>query len=315
MSDSLLPWYERELSLLYSESQWFAQEHPQLARHLGISHSQMTDPHIARLCEAIALLNARLSKQLAEESTQLSSSLLNILFPLSIQPLPSACMIAIPPSADLTEVATMASGTEFRAYVDQERFCRFRTTRDVQLCPFDIQACRFELRPFSFQHIPCPDDATAVLCLELGMLDTTRVFSELAPFDELCLHFTGLAPQQARFYDDLCRNRCTLMLINNEGEHYELSSNQFEVVGFSGRDWMMATDNKLFTDAQVMLELFTWPELFFAFRLGNLGNALQSFTSQQIALLIFFEQANDELITAVDSLTFSPGLYTTDQPV
>ena len=307
MANTLMSWYERELSFLYTEARSFAEEHPQLASHLGVSYDSVSDPHVARLLEAFALINARLSRQLAEGSTQLSSSLLNIVFPMCLQSLPSTSMIQIAPSKEQSQVATLPSGTRFRAYVNEDQFCRFRTTRDMQLCPFDIVDHQFESRPFVLSDIDYPESSTALLKMELAMLDESRSFSDLSPFSEIIIHFQGLARHQARIYDYLLRHRCHMVLANGSEQQVTLSTEQFAAVGFTGRDSMITHDNSTFLDYQMMLELFAWPELFFGFRLLDIGNALRQFACQRVTLLLFLEDTVDEQVAALSSIRYSLG--------
>ena len=80
MSDLSLR-YERELSWFRRHAGQFANDHPGLARTLGVSDEAVEDPDVARLVESFALLNARLGCQLDEELPQLTDPLLQLLFP------------------------------------------------------------------------------------------------------------------------------------------------------------------------------------------------------------------------------------------
>ena len=62
MVDELLPYYDRELSYLRRLAEEFAQAHPEAAGQLRISPDTIEDPHVARLMEATAFLNARIRR-------------------------------------------------------------------------------------------------------------------------------------------------------------------------------------------------------------------------------------------------------------
>lgn len=267
MPDSLMAWYERELGFLRTGAKTFSEEHPELAGHIGLSYDGVSDPHVSRVIESFALLNARLSRQLSEDSTKISNSLLQILFPLVLQSLPSASLIQVAPSKDQATVATLPSGTRFRAYIDDELSCQFHTTRDLQLCPFDIAGTDIELRPFSFSHTHPPEKATGVLKLDISMLDPSAHFCDLVDFGELTIHFLGLPRHQALMYDILCRNCCDMVLMDDSGLQKPLPLNNFAPVGFVDRDCMITHDNTTFLDHQMIMEVLSWPELFYGFRL------------------------------------------------
>ncbi len=295
MTKSFMPWYERELEFLRMSVDRFSREHPMLAKSLGASKDGVEDPHVARVIESFALLTARLSQQLSEESTQLSAGLLEIMFPLILEPLPSACLLQVPPSADLSSVITLPENTRFRASVDEERYCQFHITRDLQLCPFDLIASSLEQRPFSFQIDECPDQAIAVIKLDFCMLDHSRNFHDISDFDQLFIHMQGLPRHLGQIYDHLCRHRCKMMLMGESGRCHELPDNSFEPLGFSDSERMLQKDNHTFYTFQVLLEFFAWPELFHGFLLKAFGQALQSFYENKLTLCIFLDQMNDEL--------------------
>ena len=306
MSDSLMTWYERELRFLRDDAQAFSCEHPELARHLGVGYDTISDPHVTRMVESFALSNARLSRQLSEDFAQMSSCLLNTIFPLCLQPLPSVSMLQVPPAKDQAGVATLPSGTRFRIYNNEDQYCQFRTARDLQLCPFDITHTAVALRPFT-TYFEAPEKSTALVRIDFSMLDDSRHFSDLPAFSEICFYFQGLARYQAKMYDYLCRHRCAMYLVDENGNRLKLPLSSLKPVGFSDRDCMLTHENAAFIDYQMMLELFTWPKLFFGFRLTDVDTLFRHFSSQTLSLLIFLEDISDDVFVELNSLEFQLG--------
>ena len=307
MSDSLLAWFERELGFLRSGGRRFAEEHPQIARHMGMSYDAVSDPHVARVIESFALLNARLSRQLSEDSSQISNNLLQILYPLLLQSLPSASMLQVAPSKDLSSVTTMPSGTRFRAYIDDDRFCEFHTARDLELCPFDIAKSAMHLRPFNLGSFSAPEQASAMEKIDLAMLDEATLFSRLSDFPELSIHFTGLPRHLAQFYDYLFRNRSSVVLVNDRGEQVSIPESCFCPIGMVTRDRMITHENTIFVDHQMVMELLAWPELFYGFRLLDFGKYLRQFADNRVSLLIFIEDMPEELALSLSNIEFRLG--------
>src|SRR5690554_1820793 len=60
MADELLPYYEKELAFIRQMGAEFAKEHPKIAGRLGVSSETIEDPHVSRLIESFAYLNARI---------------------------------------------------------------------------------------------------------------------------------------------------------------------------------------------------------------------------------------------------------------
>ena len=66
MNEELLPFYERELSILRNQAAQFANQHPKIAGRLNLGKNESQDPHVERLLQGVAFLNARLHKRLDE---------------------------------------------------------------------------------------------------------------------------------------------------------------------------------------------------------------------------------------------------------
>ena len=59
MSDTLLPYYNRELNAIRALAAEFAAANPKIAGRLRLSADAVDDPHVARLLEGVAFLAAR----------------------------------------------------------------------------------------------------------------------------------------------------------------------------------------------------------------------------------------------------------------
>ena len=75
-TETLLEFYQRELTYLHREGLAFARTYPKVAGRLELGMEQCPDPHIERLIESFAFLTARLQYDLDSEFLQLASALL-----------------------------------------------------------------------------------------------------------------------------------------------------------------------------------------------------------------------------------------------
>src|ERR1700710_393218 len=91
--EELLPFYERELSVLRQYVREFAQRNPRIAARLATIGGHSEDPHVERMLESSALLSARISKKIEDEYPEFTEALLEILFPQYLRAIPS-CSIA-----------------------------------------------------------------------------------------------------------------------------------------------------------------------------------------------------------------------------
>ena len=88
MSDELLPYYDRELAFVRRLGAEFAEAHPKIAGRLRLSPDTAEDPHVERLIEAFAYLNARLRHKLDDDFPELSDAMLSVLYPHYLSPIP-----------------------------------------------------------------------------------------------------------------------------------------------------------------------------------------------------------------------------------
>ncbi|HTK75544.1 MAG TPA: type VI secretion system baseplate subunit TssF, partial [Gemmataceae bacterium] len=78
MSDELLPLYNRELSFVRRLGAEFAKAHPKIAGRLRLGPDASEDPHVERLIQAFAYLNARTRAKLEDDFPELTDALLGV---------------------------------------------------------------------------------------------------------------------------------------------------------------------------------------------------------------------------------------------
>src|SRR5439155_1732505 len=88
MSDTLYPYYERELIFIRQMAQEFAKKYPGLAGRLLLEPNRSIDPHVERLIQSFALVAGRIQHKLDDDFPELTDALLNVLFPHYLAPLP-----------------------------------------------------------------------------------------------------------------------------------------------------------------------------------------------------------------------------------
>src|SRR5438128_12600473 len=89
MSDTLFPYYERELLFIRQLAQEFAKQYPAAAGRLLLEPNRSADPHVERLIESFALLAGRIHHKLDDEFPELTEGLLGVLYPHYLAPVPS----------------------------------------------------------------------------------------------------------------------------------------------------------------------------------------------------------------------------------
>ncbi len=97
MDDKFLNYYERELTFIREMGAEFAKKYPKIAGRLLLEPDKCEDPHTERLIEAFAFLSARIHKKIDDDFPEITESLLNILYPHYISPIPSMSVVRFEP--------------------------------------------------------------------------------------------------------------------------------------------------------------------------------------------------------------------------
>src|SRR6185312_17387868 len=93
MRDDLLLYYERELDYLRKMAGQFAEKNPKVASRLMLEPNKCEDPHVERLLEAFAFLAARVHLRIDDDFPEISETLLNIVYPHYVRPLPAMSIV------------------------------------------------------------------------------------------------------------------------------------------------------------------------------------------------------------------------------
>src|SRR5881227_141112 len=93
MSETLFPYYERELLFIRQMAQDFARQYPAAASRLMLEPNKSADPHVERLIEAFALVAGRIHHKLDDEFPELTDALLGVLYPHYLAPVPSMVVV------------------------------------------------------------------------------------------------------------------------------------------------------------------------------------------------------------------------------
>src|SRR5918911_985920 len=141
MRDELLGYYERELVFLRQMGADFAKKYPKIASRLLIDADKCEDPHVERMIEAFAFLAGRVHLKIDDEFPEITESLLNVLYPHYLAPIPSMSIAQFALDSQQGKLTTgydIERGTVLYSRSVQATPCRFRTCYPVTLWPLEI---------------------------------------------------------------------------------------------------------------------------------------------------------------------------------
>ncbi|OED39498.1 hypothetical protein AB833_15125 [Chromatiales bacterium (ex Bugula neritina AB1)] len=299
MDPRLLEHYRRELQHLREMGGEFAAEHPNIAGRLGIETLKCTDPYVERLMESYAFLAARVQLKIDSSYSKTARSLMEMVYPDYLAPLPSMLIATFHPSmteGSLVDGFKIGRGATLLTHVSQdvETACQFRTASDVTLWPIKIDSTRTLTSKAAIEAagiaISSKSKIRSALALKLSTDQDLR-FSELA-IDELVFYITGADGTGAMLYEQLLAHTRTVALTSQQRE---LKSPAKPVsinnVGFSRDEALLPCGPRGFDGYRILQEYFAFPERFQFFSLKNLAGRLKHCDSTEVEIVFLFDNS------------------------
>jgi len=269
MDDRLLDYYERELTFIRSLGAEFARKYPKIAGRLLLEPDKCEDPHTERLIEAFALISGRIHRKIDDGFPEITESILNILYPHYVQPVPSFSVVRFDPDAKTLSPAgyVIEKNTPLYSKPVQSIPCQFTTAYPVTLWPVEVTEAEL-CEPRKMMR-----RAQQAIRIRL------RTFNGLS-FSELA--WTGLRfflsgpPQHVFHLYELLFNHVSHIEIERErpdrpSEVLALSPEDIHPVGFGDEEHLVPYPRRSFPGYQLLFEYFCFPEKFLFFDLLGLN--------------------------------------------
>ena len=129
-------YYEQELERLRSLAAEFARAHPAAAPLLG---GPLAGPDTERLLEGVAFLTGLIHQKLDDEFPEIIHSLMDIIFPHYLRPVPSVSVVAFSPKPGFERTISVPAGTGLPPTLVDDTPCSFRTCFDVEAHPLEVR--------------------------------------------------------------------------------------------------------------------------------------------------------------------------------
>lgn len=262
--EKLLPYFERELSMLRRSGAEFASRYPKLAGSLQISGETCADPHVERLIQASAFLNARVAKLLDDGYSNFTEALLGMLYPHYLRPIPSCSIARLDccgaKANTISGVTTLRRGAMMKSRGDGAIACCFRTIYDVAVAPVTIGAAWFEPHVRVPPTLRLPTDAGAAICMTIECAVAKREMAALG-LATLRVFIDGEASLRASLRDALFM-RAVCACVEVDGQWRMLERLPIAPVGFAVEDALLPTAPSEHGAYRLLSEYFAFPEKF-----------------------------------------------------
>lgn len=262
MSDDLLPYYNRELSYLRKSGEQFAKEHPKIAGRLKLGPESAGDPHVERLIQATAFLNGRIQHRLDDDFPELSDSMLQVLYPQFLTPLPSLSTLQFIADPEATASYAIPRGSEVESEPVEGQTCLFRTTYDTEVWPLEIAEVSLTATPFSAPNAPSARTAVGCLRISIKPMGATKI-SELE-ISRLRFHLRGLPQASYPLYELLLNDVAAIAWASSPGDPAprHLPASAIQPVGFGEDESLLPPCRRTFDGYRLLREFFAFPEKF-----------------------------------------------------
>ncbi|PIB42327.1 type VI secretion protein [Pseudomonas sp. 2822-15] len=248
--------YQSELSALRQLGRRFAERNPALAPFLADSGQ---DPDVERLLEGFAFLTGRLRQKLADELPELTHSLMHLLWPNYMRPLPAFSILQFDPLKHACTTVSVERDTPVESVLVKGERCRFRTCYATQVLA--LQLSRLE-------YVAQGPQTLLNLRMEMSVEGN---LSQLA-FDQLRLHLAGDRQVSQGLYLSLLRHlegielrlfdHEGLVISDREGQplSLRLAANQVKPVGFDEEHALIPYPANTFCGYRHLQEYFAFAD-------------------------------------------------------
>jgi len=268
MDDQFLNYYERELTFIREMGAEFAKKYPKIAGRLLLEPDKCEDPHTERLIEAFAFLCGRIHKKIDDDFPEITESLLHILYPHYINPIPSVSVVKFEPVKKTIPAAGYRIEKDAALYSKPVAGnpCQFKTCYPVTLWPVEVTSAALRDPKKLLKN------AQQVIEIQLKAYNNLT-FSQL-PWEGLRFFLNGPGQHIFHLYELLFNHACHLECesIGKQGrvEGISLSPEEIRPVGFDADEKLIAYPPRSFPGYLLLFEYFCFPEKFLFFDLHGL---------------------------------------------
>ena len=316
MTDELLPYYNSELEFLRKSGKEFAEANPRIAARLGLSGELSNDPHVARLIEAFAYLNARTRHKLDDDFPEITEAFLSVVFPHYLASVPSASVVKFAldrGQADQTKGQSVEKGTEVETEIVHGKgiegeTCRFRTTYPVHVWPMELKSAVYKGRPFVAPPMPFAAHTQSVCHVVLRTFLETVHFSKM-PIRGLRFYLHG----QSRFVYDLFELlNCNVLGVAiapsaKSATAVRLRPQVLHPVGFEPDEGLFDYPARSFLGYRLLTEYFAFPQKFLFLDLQEIPEPALAGLGNEMHLFFYFNRDLPDLEKSVGVDTFQLG--------
>lgn len=300
----LLQHYNRELGYLRRQAAVFSEDHGQVAGRLGLDAPTNPDPHVERLLEGVAFLNARVRLKLDDQFPDFTQYLLDALYPQYVTPTPAMGIVTLSPTpgdGSLLAGPVVRRGSTVLASLSTESITpvQFRTGQDVALWPLKLVAADYLATRAAVAAATGTAQGEAALRLRFEMtVDGT--LADLA-IDTLDLFIDGAEDVPGRLLHQLLAESWPALACSPDRgrrDAWSLAAGPLQPIGLDADQALLPADLRSFRGYRLLAEYYAMPEKFRFVRLTGLRAGFAR-ADRQIDIVVPLKRSVPSLAAAV----------------
>ncbi len=272
---SINRYFQDELAYLREIGDEFARENPRLAPFLS---RDSQDPDVERLLEGFAFLTGRLREKLDDELPEVAHSLIELVWPNYLRPVPAMTVIEFAPIPGSDTSAPIRRGTMVDSRPISGTECRFCTSYDVRCVPLTVAGVTTETSQTSSR-----------LTLQLGVLEGTELAQAGVQRLRLFLDGGNDIAVARDLYRGLIHDIRSVDVVGGDGTSFAVGQAALSPVGFAAEEAVLPYPPNAFPGFRLLQEYFAFPEKFMFVDL-ELGDRLQSLRGRTIEIRFAFSR-------------------------
>ena len=300
MTDSIDAWYQRELEFLRSSGAEFASRFGKIADRLSLSASGTQDPHVERLLQGVAFLNARIRQKLDDGFPELVDSLLGVLYPHLVKPIPSTSVVQFqlnPQHADLVQGYSIERGTMLESERIDGYGAKYKTCFPVTLHPLKISEVELVPPPFSGPLGSASRDIESALHIRVEPFSSEFSMKDFE-LDHLRFYVDLNSYQYAAKVMELLLSKCHEIIIgraDTPGQGIRLNPEKINQPGYAQDESILPDQPQSFPGYRLLTEHFVLPQKSLFFDLNGLTEEILHQAGHQLDIWIYLRDYDQDV--------------------
>ncbi|THA19256.1 type VI secretion system baseplate subunit TssF, partial [Rodentibacter pneumotropicus] len=272
---SLKEFFRAELDFLKKDGQHFSKIYPHLSRFLS---DEIVDPEAERIIESFAFLTARLKEKLKDNLPEITQSMIQLLWPNYLRPLPSCAILNFQPKERaISTKHVIPKGTFVSSKPVDGTTCQFQTTMDVSVYPLVLNSVT-----------STSGTESTIIELELENISDGD-FSSLQ-CDELSFYLSGSDYSALTTYQWFF-NYLTKIYVKTEDKIISLPLDSISSLGFDKSESLIPYPDNTFEGYRLIQEFFFFPKKFYFFKLKQLHLYINTLSKKNFKIVFEFNRA------------------------